>query len=210
MREQLVEALTKYQTDFSLSLSDTVIQKLADYYQIVEIHNPILHLTAPSTSEVFAVRHILESLTLLEFLPRNAKLADIGAGAGLPSIPCLVARKDLSAILIESKEKKARFLEEAVHSLSLATRAEVVNRQFEEAVAHDATMVTCRALDKFVEKLARLIRWSGRRPMLFFGGDKLESALAKQAIEIVDRRLMPFSERRYLFDVRTVNRRNID
>ena len=52
---------------------------------------------------------MLESLMLLKHLPSDAKIADIGSGAGLPIIPCLIARPDLHATLIESSQKKSVF-----------------------------------------------------------------------------------------------------
>jgi hypothetical protein len=54
---------------FGLELSDETIERLADYYQLIPEHNPILHLVGPCSPTEFATRHILESLTLLEFLP---------------------------------------------------------------------------------------------------------------------------------------------
>ena len=75
-------------------------------------------------------------------------------------VPCLLVREDLKAVLIESKEKKARFLKTAVETLGLQSRAIVANRQFEEVDPSDCQFVTCRALDKFTEKLPRLVKWS--------------------------------------------------
>ena len=102
-----------------MELSASSVERLADYYELVQEHNPLLHLVAPCPPEEFAVRHILESLTLLEYLPTGAKFADVGAGAGLPSIPCLLVRDDLRSVLIESKEKKARFLEDRRNGFDL-------------------------------------------------------------------------------------------
>jgi 16S rRNA (guanine527-N7)-methyltransferase len=198
VREEFIEAVRSNLTAFDLTLADEAVERLADYYQIVQQHNPILHLVAPCSVEEFAVRHILESLTLLAFLPQNARFADIGTGAGLPSLPCLIVRHDLSAVLIESKAKKAAYLIAAVAQLDIAERATIVNRQFEEVVTKDFSIVTCRALDKFSEKLPRVLKWAGRRRMLFFGGNALGEALKKAKVKF-DRRLMPLSEQRYLF-----------
>ena len=45
--------------------------------------------------------------------------SDIGSGGGLPIIPCLIARPDLEATLIESSQKKVVFLREALNRLGL-------------------------------------------------------------------------------------------
>ena len=109
VRKEFVQAIKTHQAAFGLKLSDQIIDRLADYYDSVQEHNPLLHLVGPCSPEEFAIRHILESLTLLEHLPNTAKFADVGAGAGLPSIPCLLVREDLTSVLIESKEKKTKF-----------------------------------------------------------------------------------------------------
>jgi 16S rRNA (guanine527-N7)-methyltransferase len=201
MRNEFLAAIDKHQSAFGLDLPSVTIGLLADYYHLVLEHNPLLHLVGPCSPEEFATRHILESVTLLEHLPKNARFADVGAGAGLPSIPCLIARPDLTAELIESKEKKAKYLESAIAQLKLDKRAEVVNKQFEEVKLEDVSHVTCRALDKFVEKLPRLLKWSGKRKLLFFGGNSLGDALAKYGVKY-EKRLMPLSEKRYLFIVK--------
>ena len=200
MRDEFISAVRSNQSAFDLSLADVQIERLADYYRLIVEHNALLHLVAPCSPEEFAVRHILESLTLLEHLPQNAKFADVGAGAGLPSIPCLLVREDLKATLIESKEKKSKFLEAAVAKLGIADRAKIINRQFEETDAGRAEFITCRALDKFTGKLPRLIKWSGKRNLLLFGGPALGEALAKQGMEL-NQKLMPLSEQRYLFTI---------
>ncbi len=198
MRSEFITAIKANHNAFGIELSETGIERLADYYELVQEHNPLLHLVGPGSPEEFAIRHVLESLMLLDYLPKGAKFADVGTGAGLPSIPCLLVREDLRAILIESKEKKAGFLRSAVQALSLSGRAEVINRQFDEADPSDCEFVTCRALDKFTEKLLRLLRWSKQRRSLFFGGKNLSEALQKQSIKF-DQHLMPMSEQRFLF-----------
>jgi 16S rRNA (guanine527-N7)-methyltransferase len=201
VNSELSKAIEVNQAAFGLDLSSDEIDRLGTYYDIVREHNPRLHLVAPCSGEEFAVRHILESLTLLTHLPQDAKIADVGAGAGLPSIPCLLVRDDVRTRLIDSKEKKARFLAEVVERLGLEARAEVIDKQFIETHAGNATHVTSRALDKFVEWLPRLIRWSRDRTMLFFGGPGLGDALTKNRIPFTSE-LMPLSERRYLYVIK--------
>lgn len=198
MSKEFVESINSNQSVFGLDLSKDSIDRLLVYYGLIQAHNEILHLVAPMSAEEFAVRHILESLTLLEYLPGNTRFADVGAGAGLPSIPCLLVREDLKAVLIESKIKKAKFLEEAVEKLEISDRAQVINRQFEEIESGNFSYVTCRALDKFTERLPQLLKWSKKRSLLLFGGDNLREALQEKRVKFVEK-LMPLSEQRYLF-----------
>lgn len=186
------------QAEFGLELTPVTIERLADYFELVLEHNTFLHLVGPCTPEEFAVRHILESMTLLEFLPQGSSFADVGTGAGLPAIPCLIAREDLSAVLIESKGKKVRFLELAAEKLSLGGRCEIVDRQFEEAEARGVGYFTCRALDKFAEKLPGMLKHFKHARFLLFGGPRIAKVLEKHGRKF-ESRLMPLSNNRFLF-----------
>lgn len=198
IREDFAQAIKTNQAAFDIELADPAIEQLSDYYELLLDHNPLLHLVGPCAPEEFATRHVLESLTLIKHLPNGSRFADVGAGAGLPSIPCLIARDDLTAVLIESKEKKTAFLELAVSNLFEPTRVEVINLQFEEVRDHDLQFVTCRALDKFVDKLPRMVKWAKGAKLLLFGGSALGEALDKARIRY-DVEKMPLSEKRFLF-----------
>lgn len=198
MRSEFIEAIKTHQTAFSLNLPEAAIDRLADYYQLILEHNDILHLIGPMTPEEFAIRHILESLTLLEYLPHGARFADVGSGGGLPSIPCLLVREDLGGILIESKLSKSGFLQKVLADCKLSSRAQIFGRQFSELQKPAVSYVTCRALDKFAQKLPQLIRWSGNCHLLLFGGESLRNALLKAGMRYHEK-LMPMSEKRFLF-----------
>ena len=198
LRSRFTAALQANQKDFDIVLSEINLNNLSVYYEVVQKHNEILHLVAPSSPEEFAVRHILESLFLQKFLPVNAKFADIGTGAGLPSIPNLIFREDLSGVLIESKLKKARFLEMILSVCRLEKRARVFDRQFEELLKLKVDFVTCRALDKFTEKIPAILKWSKGCTLLLFGGDNISEKL-KNCGKKFEQKLVPHSEKRFLF-----------
>lgn len=198
MRKEFIEAIEHHQKAFGLSLIEEKIFALAEYYESVHKHNDLLHLVAPCSPEEFAVRHILESLCLLEFLPENSRFADVGSGAGLPSIPCLIVREDLHGVLIESKLKKAIFLRKVLAERKLESKAEIINRQFEEIVRPDVSYILCRALDKFTKKLPKLLKWSDNCFLLFFGGISLRDELRNNDVKF-EEKLMPMSDQRFLF-----------
>ena len=205
-REEFIAAIGANQQVFGLDLKASVIERLADHFDLVTEHNPLLHLTGPLTPAEFAIRHVLESLALLEFLPEWSRFADIGSGAGFPPIPCLIVREDLKAHLIESKEKKASFLRAAIEKLGIDARATVIKNQFAETPRPNITHVTCRALDRFTQHLPKLVKWSGNKAMLLFGGPALRDALNQQKLTFGER-LMPMSKQRYLF---VVNKAHLD
>ncbi len=188
------ELLRSKLSAFELELSTEALAGLSAYYSLLTRWNDRLHLVAPCSPEEFATRHLLESLMLLKHLPQDAKIADIGSGAGLPIIPCLIVRPDLHATLIESSQKKSVFLREALKTAG--RKATVVTRRFEDVEAPPISFVTCRALDQFTEKVPAIIQWAPRgSSLLLFGGETLRQKLSKETQEYK----IPLSEQRFLF-----------
>ena len=200
--QQLFDAaLARRAPTFGVALDDETRARLGEYYTLLQTWNPRLHLVAPCSPEEFATRHVLESLLLLPRLTHAARVLDVGSGGGLPVIPCLVARRDVSATLYEASAKKCVFLREALTRLNLRAQGQVVNERFERTSAPDAEFVTCRALERFAEMLPPLIAWSPHAStLLLFGGASL-----REKIEALNLRaeavLAPSSEQRYLFVV---------
>jgi 16S rRNA (guanine527-N7)-methyltransferase len=191
------QSLVSNMRAFDLDLSPETLEQLGAYYSLLTRWNERLHLVAPCPPEEFATRHVLESLMLLKHLPHEAKIADIGSGAGLPIIPCLTARPDLKATLIESSQKKSVFLREALKQLGLT--GTIIAKPFEAVEAPDVSFVSCRALDQFMNKVSMLIDWAPKgSTLLLYGGAALREQLTN-AKEF----LIPHSERRFLFVVTT-------
>jgi len=195
-------ALRANAPDYDIEFSEEALQQLTAYYQIINTWNPRLHLVAPCSADEFARRHILESLLLLRHLPEAARVVDIGSGAGLPIIPCLISRADLSAVLIESAKRKAVFLREALTLVGRAGSASVIAQRFEDVEPPAAQFITARAVDRFVEVLPRLIAWAPRpSTFLLFGGPELKRACKTLGLSY-EEMLIPNSERRFLFLVK--------
>jgi 16S rRNA (guanine527-N7)-methyltransferase len=197
-RQEFISAISAHQAAFRLNLAAETREQLADYFELVHENNTLLHLVAPCSAEEFAIRHVLEPLLLLKYLSADIAFADVGSGAGIPAIPCLLARSDLSALLIESKEKKAAYLELAIEQLGLASRAKVLARQFSEVDLTGHSTVTARALDRFTERLPRLIKWAGKRPLVLFGGPNLRDALIANKVKFSEKHI-PLSDQRFIF-----------
>ncbi|HEX2212568.1 MAG TPA: RsmG family class I SAM-dependent methyltransferase, partial [Mycobacterium sp.] len=64
-------------------------------------------------------RHLLNSAAVAELVDPDARVADIGSGAGLPGIPLALARPDLSVTLIEPLLRRSDFLREVIDYLGL-------------------------------------------------------------------------------------------
>jgi 16S rRNA (guanine527-N7)-methyltransferase len=199
--DQFTLTLRREMSRYGVELGTEIQQNLRNYYALLSQWNTRLHLVAPCSGEEFARRHALESLLMLSRLPDKARIADVGSGGGLPIIPCLLTRSDLAATLIESSQKKAVFLQEAVNRLGIGARATIIARRFEDTPPPKVNFISSRALEHFTRELESLIDWSPKdSTLLLYGGNALRDRLEKLGAQFTED-LIPQSEKRFLFVV---------
>src|SRR6266540_6548997 len=196
---QFRETLESEATAYGITLSTAALEGLSQYYELLNAWNSRMHLVAPCSPQEFATRHVLESLLLLKHLPNHASVAEVGAGAGLPILPCLVVRPDICAVLIEASQKKAVFLREALTKTATSKQATVIAERFENVASPPVGFVTCRALERFEEMLPHLLDWApAKARLLLFGGKRLEQRIENLGFAQVAQ-LTPKSKARFLF-----------
>lgn len=114
-------------------------------------------LIGPREASRLWERHVLNSAAVADAVPRDARVVDVGSGAGLPGIPLALARPDLRLTLLEPMARRVEFLEEVVAELGAPWR--VVRGRAEERSVQSAVgpvdVVTSRA----VAALPRLVSW---------------------------------------------------
>ena len=199
---EFIRTLDSDAVDYGVKISRDDVGRLAAYYKLLKLWNPRLHLVAPCPPREFARRHVFESLLLLPHLPEGARIADIGSGAGLPIIPCLIARSDINATLIESSKKKAVFLREALNQTETDRLATVVAKRFEDTVTPSVGFISCRALERFAQMLPDLIKWApAESTLLLFGGARLREQIEELSLNFKETRI-PNSDNRFLFVAR--------
>lgn len=111
--ERLALALPAERVEALLAFSAAVLEK-----------NKVMNLTAITDPAQAAELHLLDSLTLLKVLPLAGKsLLDVGTGAGFPGVPLKLAEPSLRLTLLDSLQKRMRWLEEeALPTLGVEAR----------------------------------------------------------------------------------------
>ena len=95
-------------------------------------YNSRFNLTSLTEEKEILYKHFLDSVSGEQFFPAGARVADVGAGAGFPSLPLKIVRPDLKFSLFESTGKKCEFLKKAAAELSLSD-VTVQNMRAEDA-----------------------------------------------------------------------------
>ncbi|MCT7661287.1 16S rRNA (guanine(527)-N(7))-methyltransferase RsmG [Mycobacterium deserti] len=103
-------------------------------------------------------RHILNSAAIAELLQPDARVADIGSGAGLPGIPLAMARPDCRVTLIEPLLRRSDFLREAVDALGLSVT--VVRGRAEDRGVREQVGEVDAVVSRAVASLDKLTSWS--------------------------------------------------
>jgi len=109
------------------SANETQSVQLAQYLLMLEKWNKIYNLTAIKTASAMVTHHLLDSLTLLEYVT-GPRIIDVGTGAGLPGLPLAIMRPDLQFTLLDTNGKKTRFLQQVVYQLALDNVAIIQSR----------------------------------------------------------------------------------
>jgi 16S rRNA (guanine527-N7)-methyltransferase len=114
-------------------------------------------LVGPREASRVWERHVLNCAVVADLVPPDARVLDIGSGAGLPGIPLALARPDLRVVLVEPLARRVEWLRTVLADLELPVEVErgraedtTVRRRWE-----GADVVTSRA----VAPLHRLAAW---------------------------------------------------
>ena len=101
-----------------LPLSVDTQERLLQFVQLLIKWNRVYNLTSVRKPDDIIARHILDSLVVVSHLAAR-RVLDVGTGAGLPGIPLSLACPDSEFVLLDSNNKKIRFVRQAIADLGL-------------------------------------------------------------------------------------------
>lgn len=147
-----------------LQLDAAARAKLLDYVALLVKWNRIYNLTSVRKPQDMLTRHILDSLVVLPHV-KGPRVLDVGTGAGLPGLVLAIARPDWQVVLLDSSNKKLRFVRQAIADLELYN-ASVEHVRIEEYYPDQPfdTLISraFSSLDEMHKHCARLCAKDGR------------------------------------------------
>lgn len=136
------DELSELLKSINLNLDSKKIEQLKSLCGCLIEYNKHTNLVADASPEILVKRHILDSLSALEFKQlfktksmsdnKQIGLIDLGTGAGFPGICLAIWFDAMSVRLVDSNGKKTKFLTETVEALGLSDRVKVTNTRIEE------------------------------------------------------------------------------
>ena len=115
------ELLKSSAASIGVELNDIQVQQFIKYYEILVEWNSFMNLTGITEYDEVVQKHFVDSLVLCKAIDVNQvnSLIDIGTGAGFPGIPLKIAYPHLKVTLLDSLQKRIKFLDEVVLQLGL-------------------------------------------------------------------------------------------
>ena len=171
-RERLANGLTQ----MGVAFDQTAMERFEAFHAILDEYNARMDLTAVLDEDERVDRHDLDSAAPLRhgLLAQDAKVIDVGTGAGFPGMPLLILRPDLQMTFLDALNKRILFLEDALKRLNLSAvtlhaRAEDAARmaahreQYDAAVSRAVANVStlCELTLPFVRVGGAAIAWKG-------------------------------------------------
>ena len=93
--------------------------KFDTYRELLKDWNTRINLTAITEDEEIRLKHFQDSLSILPYIKRGT-LVDVGTGAGFPGLPIAIERPDVQVTLVDSLDKRVKFLQCVVDTLELS------------------------------------------------------------------------------------------
>ncbi len=111
--------LKKCLNEMNIDISAEKLNMFLKYQELLIDWNTKINLTAITEPEEIIKKHFCDSLASLSFIKNGASLCDIGTGAGFPGLPIAIMRDDISVLLVDSLNKRVKFLDTVINELGL-------------------------------------------------------------------------------------------
>lgn len=172
-----------------IKLINDNLQTFQKYFESLVSYNEKVNLTAITEKEQVFDKHFLDSILPIDEIKLNAKIVDVGTGAGFPSLPIKIVRPDVDLTMVDSLNKRINFLNEITQELKINTtnihsRAEDFAKTYREKFDVAVARAVAR-LNTLLEYLLPLVKVGGI--VLAYKGSSFKEEIdeAKNAITVL-------------------------
>lgn len=199
MQKYSLTAFRNHMSALQIKLSDRQYEQFIRYYELLAEWNTFMNLTSITDYEEVVLKHFTDSLSLVKAFPdhdllseKELSVIDVGTGAGFPAIPLKIAFPKMKITMLDSLNKRIKFLNEVILQLELTDitalhgRAEDAARQ--SGLRENYDLCVSRAVAKLStlsEYCLPFVRKGGY--FIPYKSEKTESELAeaKRALSVL-------------------------
>ena len=216
-----VQGLADYAKAYDLPWIESMTAAFETYRTVLLEWNQVMNLTAITDPAEILIKHFLDSLLVQKAwdMPAGGSLIDVGTGAGFPGVPLKIARPDVQLTLLDSLQKRTRFLAELSQQLGQednqivharaedAARSPTYREQYDVATARAvaALPVLCEYCLPFVKIGGVFLAMKGPDPEEEM--TQAQGAVAKLGAEIVGSKQLdlPTGDRRSVVIIKKIS-----
>lgn len=103
----------------NLTFNKQQISQLYEYMHILLEWNKNINLTRITNPQECIKKHFIDSLSVVKYINKKDKIIDVGTGAGFPGVPIKIAMPDTDIVLLDTINKKIKFLDVVIKKLEL-------------------------------------------------------------------------------------------
>ena len=199
--QKFSDLMIDYGKEIDIVFTEEQLQKFYQYMNLLIEWNEKINLTAIVEPKEIILKHFIDSLTIVQYIKPNESVIDIGTGAGFPGIPIKILRKDLKITLLDSLNKRIKFLDEVIKELGLeninAVHARIEeyakNKQYREK--YDvATSRAVANLTTLSEYMLPMVKIKGRAICMKGSEISDEISKSKKSIKILGGEIVNIEE----------------
>lgn len=119
--KEYVDKIINSIEDMGITISEKQAEQLYRYYEMIVEKNKVMNLTAITEFDDVVVKHFLDSLYISQIIEMEnvLNMIDVGTGAGFPGIPIKIVFPNIKVTLLDSLNKRVKFLNEVIDELGL-------------------------------------------------------------------------------------------
>lgn len=190
---QFSDKLISIGKQINVDINEEQANKFYKYMELLLEWNEKMNLTAITEPDEVILKHFIDSITVEKYINKEAKIIDVGTGAGFPGIPLSIIRNDLNITLMDSLNKRIKFLDEVVEKNNLInvdtvhSRAEELARNSDYREKFDiATSRAVASLNVLLEYMVPFVKVGGY--CICMKGSNVDEELnnAKKALDVLN------------------------
>lgn len=128
---ELEKFSSEIRKEADMELSELQVGKFYKYMNLLQEWNNKINLTAIIEPSDIILKHFIDSMSILKYINKQDKIIDVGTGAGFPGIPIQIINQNSKVVLLDSLNKRIKFLDNVIENLNLKN-IETIHMRAEE------------------------------------------------------------------------------